>query len=71
MRLRRFIVKGGESGPAIVPGKPQDSELFKLVSEGENAEGKKHLAEKDIAHHQPLDRAGSQHRTPRAGEAWT
>lgn len=49
VRLRRFIVKGGKSGPAIVPGKPHDSELFKLVSEGEMPKGKKHLPEKDIA----------------------
>src|SRR5262245_24725320 len=25
LRLRRFLVDGGDSGPAVVPGKPQDS----------------------------------------------
>ena len=31
VRLRRFLVKGGESGPAIVPGKPEASRLFELI----------------------------------------
>lgn len=49
VRLRRFIVKGGKSGPSVVPGQPEDSEMFKLVSEGEMPKGKKHLPDKDIA----------------------
>ncbi len=49
VRLRRFLVKGGEDGPAIVPGRPLESKMFQLVSEGEMPKGKKHLAEKDIA----------------------
>jgi hypothetical protein len=49
VRLRRSLAKGGEHGPAIVPGKPRESKLFQLVSEGEMPKDKKHLAEKDIA----------------------
>ena len=36
LRLRRLIVAGGESGPAIVPGKPKDSRLIDLVRENRN-----------------------------------
>ena len=35
LRLRRLIVKGGESGPAIVPGKPTESLLIQRVTSGE------------------------------------
>lgn len=31
LRLRRFAVKGGESGPAIVPGDSQASYLYRRV----------------------------------------
>src|ERR1041384_8003731 len=30
--LREKVLKGGENGPAIVPGKPKDSILYKAVS---------------------------------------
>jgi mono/diheme cytochrome c family protein len=32
LRLRRLIVVGGESGPAVVPGDPDDSLLFQHIS---------------------------------------
>jgi mono/diheme cytochrome c family protein len=35
VRLRRLIAKGGESGTAIEPGKPEESLLFERVSNGE------------------------------------
>lgn len=35
VRLRRLMAKGGESGPAIVVGKPQESLLFERVRSGE------------------------------------
>ncbi|MDP6445006.1 MAG: DUF1549 domain-containing protein, partial [Pirellulaceae bacterium] len=35
LRLRRYIVKGGETGPAIAPGKPADSLLVRRVANGE------------------------------------
>ncbi|MHC4879224.1 MAG: PSD1 and planctomycete cytochrome C domain-containing protein [Planctomycetota bacterium] len=35
VRLRRFLAKGGDSGPAIVPGKPDESPLVKRIRSGE------------------------------------
>ena len=35
LRSRETILKGGESGPAIVPGKPNDSRIFQRVRDGE------------------------------------
>lgn len=35
IRLRRFIVEGGWSGPAIVPGKPEESILLARIEDGE------------------------------------
>src|SRR6516225_1216612 len=49
VRLRRFLVKGGKSGPAIVPGNVHDSELIDLVTKGEMPKGKKKLTDKEIA----------------------
>ena len=39
VRLRHLIAKGGESGPALVPGKPEKSRLFTLVRDGEMPKG--------------------------------
>src|SRR5947208_1909182 len=35
LRLQRLMLKGGDDGPVIVPGKPERSLLFKLVHSGE------------------------------------
>jgi len=35
VRLRRFLEKGGDSGPAIVPGKPDESPLVERIRSGE------------------------------------
>ncbi|MBO0697532.1 MAG: PSD1 domain-containing protein [Zavarzinella sp.] len=43
LRLRRFVVKGGKSGPAVVPGKPDESLLIEKVAAGEMPPGKKKL----------------------------
>jgi hypothetical protein len=40
LRLRRFLVSGGDFGPAIVPGKPQESYLLERVRKGEMPPGK-------------------------------
>src|SRR5260370_2192992 len=42
-------LKGGESGAVVVPGKPEDSILYKKVKSGAMPMGKPHLSEKDIA----------------------
>ena len=35
VRLRRFLAKGGDSGPAIVPGKPDESPLVERIRSGD------------------------------------
>ena len=49
LRLRRFLVRGGESGPAIEPGKPRDSLLLQRVTEGEMPPREVKLPEKHVA----------------------
>ncbi|MEK6259790.1 MAG: PSD1 and planctomycete cytochrome C domain-containing protein [Planctomycetota bacterium] len=44
LRLVRFISKGGESGPAIAPGQPDASLIWKRVSADEMPPGKKKLS---------------------------
>ena len=49
LRLRRFIVRGGESGPAIVPESPEKSLLLKRVRSGEMPPGEdKRLSDDEI-----------------------
>jgi len=43
LRLRRFVVQGGASGPAVVEGKPDESLLLSRVKSGEMPPGKKKL----------------------------
>jgi mono/diheme cytochrome c family protein len=47
-RLARFLLDGGDSGPAVVPGKHAESLLFQRVSSGEMPPGKKKLAPRDV-----------------------
>ncbi len=49
VRLRRFLVAGGDDGPAIVPGKPDQSELLKLVESGKMPKRDKKLTPAEIA----------------------
>jgi cytochrome c553 len=49
VRLARFLQKGGESGPAIVPGDAAKSHLIDLVKAGEMPKGKNKLKAHDIA----------------------
>lgn len=48
LRLRRFILKGGDEGPAIVPGKPDKSLLFTMVHSGEMPKRDKKLNSQEI-----------------------
>ena len=50
VRLKRLIEKGGEAGPAIVPGQPDQSLLLKRVESGEMppSERKPTVAERDV-----------------------
>src|SRR4051794_41110308 len=49
VRLARLMAKGGESGAAIVPGKPEESLLFRRVRDGEMPEGDKKLTKEQVA----------------------
>jgi len=49
VRLRRYLEKGGESGPAIVPGQPGKSHLLSLLQKGEMPKGKGKLPEHELA----------------------
>ncbi len=48
VRLRRLILKGGESGPAIVPGEVDESYLYEQVATGEMPPGDMELAKAQI-----------------------
>jgi hypothetical protein len=48
LRLRRLMVKGGESGPAIEAGKPEKSLLYQKVVEGEMPKREKKLTAQEI-----------------------
>ncbi|MBT6155596.1 MAG: DUF1553 domain-containing protein [Planctomycetaceae bacterium] len=49
LRLRRFIVQGGESGAAITPGKIKDSPLLERIRSGEMPpDDDKRLSKQDI-----------------------
>ncbi|MEW6156134.1 MAG: PSD1 and planctomycete cytochrome C domain-containing protein [Verrucomicrobiota bacterium] len=48
LRLRRFLLQGGDEGAAIVPGKPDQSLLFKMVSSGEMPKREKKLSRDQI-----------------------
>jgi len=53
VRLARFLVKGGESGPALVAGRPAESHLLEMLESGEMPKGKSKLAAADIATIEP------------------
>ena len=49
LRLRRFLVRGGDAGPSIEPGKPADSLLLQRVTAGEMPPREVKLPEEHIA----------------------
>jgi hypothetical protein len=49
LRLQRFMVSGGESGPAIEPGKPKQSLLLQKLVDGEMPPGDKRLPAAELA----------------------
>ena len=48
LRLRRFLIAGGESGAAIQPGTPTDSLLVHRISDGEMPPGEKKVPAEKI-----------------------
>jgi len=49
LRLRRLMVKGGESGEAVVPGHPDQSYLLDRIKGGEMPPGEQKVPAKEIA----------------------
>jgi hypothetical protein len=49
LRLVRFQVKGGESGPAIVPGQPADSLLIQRIRSGDMPPGPKKVTPAELS----------------------
>ena len=49
LRLQRHMLKGGDDGPVIVPGKPDRSLLFKLVHSGAMPKRDKKLTREQVA----------------------
>ncbi|TWU17302.1 Planctomycete cytochrome C [Novipirellula galeiformis] len=49
VRLRHWILAGGDSGEAIQPGEPDESLLFERVVSGDMPPGDKNLSDADIA----------------------
>jgi hypothetical protein len=49
LRLRRLMLKGGDNGPVLVPGKPDKSLLFTMVQSGEMPRREKKLTSDQIA----------------------
>ncbi len=49
VRLARFLMKGGESGPAVVPGQAASSHILKQLKNGEMPKGKPPLKAAEIA----------------------
>ncbi|MFA6546227.1 MAG: DUF1549 domain-containing protein, partial [Limisphaerales bacterium] len=48
VRLRHLIAKGGEQGPAIVPGKPEKSRLFAFIRDGEMPKSERKLSKEQV-----------------------
>ncbi|MCH7988372.1 MAG: hypothetical protein IID46_04380, partial [Planctomycetes bacterium] len=49
LRLRRLIVKGGESGPALVAGNPEESRIYSRILEGEMPPDDKKVSRAELA----------------------
>ncbi|WP_298866321.1 PSD1 and planctomycete cytochrome C domain-containing protein [uncultured Gimesia sp.] len=48
LRLVRFLIKGGESGEAIIPGKPAESNLINRLESGEMPPGEARVPQAEI-----------------------
>ncbi len=49
LRLQHYLVKGGKSGPALLPGKPDDSAIVQRIRSHEMPPGKKKLTKDEVA----------------------
>ena len=69
LRLARFAAKGGDSGPAIVAGKPAESLLDPAAEVRRDAAGREEGSRRADRHHRAVDRRRSQGRPRRARAA--
>jgi hypothetical protein len=83
LRLRRLVVKGGDSGPVVIAGKPEASLLWQRVRAGEMPPGKKKLSQAEVdligrwiasgakvQHAEPESIAAGMHLTPEDRAYW-
>ena len=49
VRLARLLLEGGEHGPAVVKGKPEESRLFKMINSGKMPKEQAKLPAQEIA----------------------
>lgn len=49
LRLRRFMIRGGASGAALMPGNPGDSYLLERIKSGEMPPGEKKMPAEQVA----------------------
>lgn len=68
LRLRRLMLKGGDEGPVIVPGKPKESLLFTKVHSGEMPKREKKLTREQIALIEAWIAAGAKTARPEPAE---
>jgi hypothetical protein len=68
LRLRRLMLKGGDDGPVLVPGKPDQSPLFKLVHSGEMPKREKKLTREEVALIKQWIAAGAKTARPEPGQ---
>lgn len=64
LRLKRLMVQGGESGPAVVAGKPERSRLIEKVRSGEMPKREKKLTPAEIGLLEQWIRSGAQTSRP-------
>jgi cytochrome c553 len=62
VRLKRFLEKGGKSGPALITSKPDDSLILKKLRSGEMPPTKKKLSTEEIARIEKWIAAGARTR---------
>ena len=56
LRLKRFVQRGGDSGPAIVAGRPEESLLIERLKNGEMPPGEKKVPQEQVVLIEALDR---------------
>jgi len=49
LRLVRWMIRGGESGPALRPGQPEDSLIYERVKSGEMPKRERKLSSEEVA----------------------